>query len=257
MKTRIAKGVFLTTGAFVAVPTLAWCAKEAAPTIVGNAEAIASVQSHADYVWTLVAAALVFFMQAGFAMVETGFTRAKNAVNILMKNLMDFAMGSIAFWAIGFGLMFGATVTGWFGTSGFFLSDFVPGKDPWILAFWMFQVVFAATAATIVSGAMAERTKFVSYFVYGAAFTMATDGLKSWVSSILPAPRSSTLWAGGWPWRALSSWGRVLASSPKMAGSSPSRVTTFRWQLSACLSCGWAGSASIRVRQRPPAKTLP
>jgi Amt family ammonium transporter len=168
MKTRIARGVFLTTGAFVAVPTLAWCAKEAAPTIVGNAEAIASVQSHADYVWTLVAAALVFFMQAGFAMVETGFTRAKNAVNILMKNLMDFAMGSIAFWAIGFGLMFGATVTGWFGTSGFFLSDFVPGKDPWVLVFWMFQVVFAATAATIVSGAMAERTKFVSYLVYSA-----------------------------------------------------------------------------------------
>jgi Amt family ammonium transporter len=85
-----------------------------------------------------------------------------------MKNLMDFAMGSIAFWAIGFGLMFGATTTGWFGTTGFFLSDFAPGKDPWVLAFWMFQVVFAATAATIVSGAMAERTKFSAYLVYSA-----------------------------------------------------------------------------------------
>ena len=144
----------------LSIPIMAW-AGEDAPTIAGNAEAIATVQTHADYVWTLVAAALVFFMQAGFAMVEAGFTRAKNAVNILMKNLMDFSMGSIFYWAIGFGLMFGITTTGWFGTSGFFLSDFSPGKDPWVLAFWMFQVVFAATAATIVSGAMAERTKFI------------------------------------------------------------------------------------------------
>ncbi|MCI5121160.1 MAG: ammonium transporter [Candidatus Electrothrix sp. AUS4] len=108
-------------------------------------------------------------MQAGFAMVEAGFTRAKNAINIMMKNLMDFSMGSLFFWAIGFGLMFGTTGTGWFGTDGFFLSDFKVGGDPWVLAFWMFQCVFAATAATIVSGAMAERTKFTSYLVYSAA----------------------------------------------------------------------------------------
>ena len=126
---------------------LAW-AEEAAPTVMSNKEAIELVQTHANYVWTLVAAALVFFMQAGFAMVETGFTRAKNAINILMKNLMDFSVGSIVFWAVGFGIMFGATTTGWFGTTGFFLSDFTPGGDPWVLAFWMFQVVFAATAAT-------------------------------------------------------------------------------------------------------------
>jgi ammonium transporter, Amt family len=136
------------------------------PTPITNKEAIDLVQTHANYLWTLVAAALVFFMQAGFAMVEAGFTRAKNAVNILMKNLMDFSMGSLAFWALGFGLMFGASSTGWFGTSGFFLSDFSPDGDPWVLAFWMFQVVFAATAATIVSGAMAERTKFVGYLTY-------------------------------------------------------------------------------------------
>jgi len=121
--------------------------------------------------WTLIAAALVFFMQAGFAMVESGFTRAKNAVNIMMKNLMDFSMGSLAFWAIGFGLMFGVTSTGWFGTSCFFLSDFSPDGDPWVLAFWMFQTVFAATAATIVSGAMAERTKFIGYLVYSVFVT--------------------------------------------------------------------------------------
>jgi Amt family ammonium transporter len=131
-----------------------------------NKEAIDLVQTHANYLWTLVAAALVFFMQAGFAMVESGFTRAKNSINIMMKNLMDFSIGSIAFWAIGFGIMFGATTTGWFGTTGFFLSDFTPDGDPWVLAFWMFQVVFAATAATIVSGAMAERTKFTGYILY-------------------------------------------------------------------------------------------
>ena len=152
-------------GALLAAPVVAF-AEEAAPTILSNKEAIDAVQTHADYVWTLVAAALVFFMQAGFAMVETGFTRAKNAVNIMMKNLMDFAIGSLAYWAIGFAIMFGATSTGLFGTTGFFLSDYTPGGDPWVLAFWMFQAVFCATAATIVSGAMAERTKFVGYLSY-------------------------------------------------------------------------------------------
>ena len=143
----------------------AWAGDEA-PTALSNHEAIELVQTHANYLWTLIAAALVFFMQAGFAMVEAGFTRAKNAVNILMKNLMDFSMGSLIYWAIGFGLMFGASATGWFGTSSFFLADFSPDGDPWVLAFWMFQVVFAATAATIVSGAMAERTKFTGYLLY-------------------------------------------------------------------------------------------
>jgi len=124
----------------------------------------ADVQTNLDFVWTLVAAFLVFFMQAGFAMVEAGFTRAKNAANIIMKNLMDFAMGSLAYWAIGFAVMFGVSYKGLIGTSGFFFSGIA--DDPWTLAFWMFQVVFAATAATIVSGAMAERTKFVGYLAY-------------------------------------------------------------------------------------------
>lgn len=146
-------------------------AEEAAPTISSNAKAIKAVQTHADFVWTLIAAILVFFMQAGFAMVEAGFTRAKNAVNILMKNLMDFSIGSLAYWAIGFGIMFGISKTGWFGTSGFFLSDFAKDGDPWTLAFWMFQVVFAATAATIVSGAMAERTKFIGYLAYSVVIS--------------------------------------------------------------------------------------
>uniref|UniRef100_A0A832A217 Ammonium transporter n=1 Tax=Desulfacinum infernum TaxID=35837 RepID=A0A832A217_9BACT len=151
---------------------------------VGAADTTAAdVQTHLNYVWTLIAAALVFFMQAGFALVETGFTRAKNAVNIMFKNLMDFAIGSLAFWAIGFGLMFGTTLGGWVGTSGFFLSDYVHGEDPWVLAFWMFQVVFCATAATIVSGAMAERTKFVAYLIYSiviSAFIYPIFGSWAW-----------------------------------------------------------------------------
>ncbi|MCK4619546.1 MAG: ammonium transporter [Desulfobacterales bacterium] len=159
------KTLILTLLLTVSNLSIAW-AGDGAVTPESNKTAIDLVQAHADYVWTMVAAALVFFMQAGFALVEAGFTRAKNAVNIMMKNLMDFSVGSLAFWAIGFGLMFGVSKSGWLGTSGFFLSDFSPDGDPWVLAFWMFQVVFAATAATIVSGAMAERTKFVGYLIY-------------------------------------------------------------------------------------------
>jgi ammonium transporter, Amt family len=156
---------------FILISTTRVWAGDHPITLESNKAAIDLVQTHADYVWTLIAAALVFFMQAGFALVECGFTRAKNAINIMMKNLMDFSMGSLTFWAVGFGIMFGATNTGWFGTSGFFLSDFKVGGDPWVLAFWMFQVVFCATAATIVSGAMAERTKFIGYLLYSVVIS--------------------------------------------------------------------------------------
>jgi len=128
------------------------------------------LQTNINIVWTCIAAFLVFFMQAGFAMVEAGFTRAKNAVNILMKNLMDFSVGTIAFFLIGFGLMFGKT-NGLFGTTLFGLSGVEPGAD-WNWTFLIFQTVFAATAATIVSGAMAERTKFVGYLVYSFFITL-------------------------------------------------------------------------------------
>lgn len=151
-------------------------------TAASNAAAI-------DSVWTLVAAFLVFFMQAGFAMVECGFTRAKNAVNILMKNLMDFSFGSLAFWAVGFAIMFGADRMGLFGVSGFFLSGVDPGTGDglWTFTFWIFQAVFAATAATIVSGAMAERTRFISYIICSAVLT----GL------IYPVV-GHWIWGGGW-----------------------------------------------------------
>jgi len=134
-----------------------------------------ALQSSGNIIWTILAAFLVFFMQAGFAMVESGFTRAKNAVNILMKNLMDFAAGTIAFWIIGFGIMFGLNSSGLIGKPGFFFDGFLTNADgslnEWSFAFIIFQTVFAATAATIVSGAMAERTKFGSYLVYSVVVT--------------------------------------------------------------------------------------
>ncbi len=124
------------------------------------------VQNNLNFVWTLIAAFLVFLMQAGFAMVEAGFTRAKNACNIMMKNMMDFSVGALAFWAVGFGIMFGASNGGYFGTTDFFFGGAVGDDAPWNFAFWMFQVVFCATAATIISGGVAERTKFSAYLVY-------------------------------------------------------------------------------------------
>jgi Amt family ammonium transporter len=146
----------------------------AAETSAGSIPAVDAakeeVQLNINIVWTCIAAFLVFFMQAGFAMVEAGFTRAKNAVNILMKNLMDFSVGTLAFFLIGFGLMFGKT-NGLFGTTLFGLSGVEPGSD-WNWTFLIFQTVFAATAATIVSGAMAERTKFVGYLVYSFFITL-------------------------------------------------------------------------------------
>ena len=130
-------------------------------------EAVSAALADVDTLWTCLAAFLVFFMQAGFAMVETGFTRAKNACNIMMKNLMDLSIGSIAFWMVGFGLMFGAS-SGWIGTTNFFYN----GESGFDWAFLIFQTVFCATAATIVSGAMAERTKYVSYLFYTLAITL-------------------------------------------------------------------------------------
>jgi len=157
----------------------------ATPAFAGIIPSAPDVQLNLNFVWTLIAAFLVFFMHAGFAMVEVGFTQAKNASNILMKNFMNFCIGALAYWAIGFGLMFGVTATGWFGVDGFFLSDFVKDEDPWLYAFWMFQVVFAATSATIVSGAMAERTKFIAYLLYAAilcAFIYPIFGSWAWGS---------------------------------------------------------------------------
>ena len=127
------------------------------------------VQNNLNVVWTLVAAILVFLMQAGFALVETGFTRAKNAANIMMKNLMDFAVGSLAFYVLGAALMFGASkAAGWLGWGGLGMPSLMDGEGSWNWTFLFFQTMFAATAATIVSGAVAERIEFKSYLIYSA-----------------------------------------------------------------------------------------
>jgi Amt family ammonium transporter len=152
--------------------------EEASPPPAAPPEPTASsVLGDVDVLWTCIAAFLVFFMQAGFALVETGFTRAKNACNILMKNLMDFAIGTPVYWLVGFGLMFGATSSGWFGTDAFVFdaathAEPVGKSEAFGWAFLIFQTVFCATAATIVSGAMAERTRFSSYLVYSAAISL-------------------------------------------------------------------------------------
>mgnify|MGYP006267308351 CR=1 FL=1 len=132
-----------------------------------------------DTVWVVTAAALVFFMQAGFALLESGMSRAKNAVNVMMKNYMDVCAGTIAFWLVGFGLMFGVNETGWIG-----LDLFAPGADLEAadLTFVLFQTMFAATAATIASGAMAERTRFPAYILGAIGVTaLIYPVLGSWI----------------------------------------------------------------------------
>ena len=145
--------------------------------------------SSVNTIWVLLGAALVFFMQAGFSMCEAGFTRAKNTGNILMKNLMDFCIGTPAFWLVGFGIMFGAGngIFGWFDPliRGDYSHILPAGVPMW--AFVIFQTVFCATAATIVSGAMAERTKFISYCIYSAA-----------ISLIIYPISGHWIWGGGW-----------------------------------------------------------
>jgi Amt family ammonium transporter len=139
------------------------------------ADTLAALREDTNILWTCLAAFLVFFMQAGFALVETGFTRAKNACNIIMKNLMDFSIGSLAFWAVGFGLMFGVS-NGYVGSSMFFFDGTAEAgafsSEGFAWSFLLFQTVFAATAATIVSGAVAGRTKYIGYLAYSIAITV-------------------------------------------------------------------------------------
>ncbi len=148
-----------------------------APSVLGAepnpeaAQAMEQVQTNLNYVWTIIAAAMVFFMQAGFALVEAGFSQAKNAVNIIMKNVMDASAGVLVFFCVGFGLMFGTTWGGLIGTDGFFLTGTGDQPETWVWAFFFFQAVFAATAATIVSGAVAERIRFSGYLIFSVTIT--------------------------------------------------------------------------------------
>jgi len=139
-----------------------------------------------DTIWVLLAAVLVMFMQPGFALVEAGFTRSKNTANIIMKNIMDFSVGSLIFWIAGFTLMYGDDLGGFIGKASlFFNSEAVNGIPD--KASLMFQTVFAATAATIVSGTMAERTKFSTYLIFTIAIT-----------AIIYPVSGHWVWGGGW-----------------------------------------------------------
>jgi Amt family ammonium transporter len=141
------------------------------PALILPAEAWAGfsdIEGPASIAWIATAAGLVFLMQAGFALLESGMSRSKNAVNVIMKNFADMAFGAIFFWAIGFGLMFGANATGWFGAS-LFVPSGLPGGDA---VFLLYQMMFAATAATIVSGAVAERIRYVPYVVASVLMTV-------------------------------------------------------------------------------------
>lgn len=147
----------------------------------------------ANYTWVLIAAFLVFFMQAGFALLEAGSTRSRNSGSVFMKNLMDFCMCGLAFWAFGFGVMFGGSElasglgdgNSLIGFSGFFLAG--EANDVGTMQLWIFQMVFAATAATIVSGAMAERTKLGSYMAYSFL-----------ISAVIYPIFGHWMWGGGW-----------------------------------------------------------
>lgn len=147
-------------------------------------EILSAVDAELFGVWFLIGAALVFWMQAGFAMVETGFTRAKNSGNIIMKNLMDFCIGTVMFVLIGFSFLLGEDLLGFIGKPGF--DIFTAYKD-FNFSSFVFNLVFCATTATIVSGAMAERTKFLSYCVYSAV-----------ISALIYPIEAHWIWGGGW-----------------------------------------------------------
>ena len=211
-----------------------------------------------DILWVLVAAALVLIMQGGFLCLESGLTRTKNAINVAMKNVVDLTLAVVLFWLVGFGLMFGDDLGGWIGSSGF-VAD-ISGADPWLAAFFVFQTMFCATAATIVAGAVAERTRFDAYiritvlvtgFIYpvfghwawGGAHAAVTAGWVHAVSSISLVRRSCTASVVGWRWRPCCWWGRVSGAS-RPASPRPSSHRTCRCACSACSCSSSAGSVS-------------
>ena len=160
--------------------------------IAGGMDATAATELLLNVVWTIVSATLVYFMQAGFAMCEAGFTRAKNTGNILMKNMMDFVLGSLFFFIFGFAIMHGTDWNGIIGIKGFFNPTTLADADGLfnglpIGVFLIFHTVFCATSATIVSGSMAERTKFLAYLLYSAT-----------ISIFIYPVTGHWIWGGGW-----------------------------------------------------------
>ena len=240
----------------------------------GLLEQIGGTKVAMDTMWTLIAGMLVFFMNLGFAMVESGLCRAKNAVTILAKNFIVFAASSIAFLVLGWGLMFGDG-NPFFGTEGLW---FVGGVDNspamgdaykgvyssinWTgIPLWtkfFFQLVFAGTAATIVSGAVAERIKFGAFYIFtflmvGIIYPLPVTGSgvgvgrQSLACSTLPARRWFTRWEAGRHWRESSFWVLVSESIVKTARCCRYRVTVWLWQRWGFSCCGLAGSGLIQA----------
>ena len=206
LRTLIAVG--LGAGVAVAIPSVALAQEDAL--------AAEAVQAVMDNLWIFIAGCLVFFMQAGFALLEAGLTRAKNVVNIMAKNVADMVIGILAFFAVGYAIAFGGG-NDWFGDSGFFLSGSAPFDigssgvgNLTTASFFFFQVVFAATAVTIASGAMAERTKFVAYLFFSAVMCAV----------IYPVVVHWT-WGGGW----IASWQFGDAVFSDFAGSGVVHMT--------------------------------
>ena len=174
------------TFSFVCLLWLAWAAMRGSIALAADPTGIGGTADAAiDYVWILICAFLVMFMQPGFAMLEAGFCRAKNATNLMTKNLMDFAIGSLAFFLIGYAIMMGGDWYGLLGTEGWFMLGDYYDVDKYLNMFWM--LVFCATAATIVSGAVAERLKFKAYIIYSIV-----------VSVIIYPIYGHWVWGGGW-----------------------------------------------------------
>ncbi len=173
------KGVFIATSSLAVI--LLTC-----PRALAESTAEFTVTRGLDTVWVLFAAVLVFFMQAGFGMVEAGFIRAKNACNILTKNFLDFCMASLGFFLFGYAIMFGSG-NGFIGLTGWFMSGAESGADIPLFAFWLFQAAFCGAAATIVAGGMAERMKFPAYLIYSFV-----------ISAFIYPIVGHWIWGGGW-----------------------------------------------------------
>ncbi|MDE1464973.1 ammonium transporter [Spartinivicinus poritis] len=164
------------------------------------------LQQTINILWLMVAAALVFLMQAGFAALESGLTRAKNTINVALKNITDFTVATVVFWLVGFALMFGDSVSGWFGSSNFAISE---ADTPMDFAFFMFQVTFAGTAATIVSGAVAERIRFLAYMIITiaiCAFIYPVSGHWIWGEGGWLAEKNMVDFAGSTVVHSLGGW---------------------------------------------------
>ncbi|GHU71574.1 ammonium transporter [Spirochaetia bacterium] len=181
-------------------------------------ESVETLGFSLDVIWLFVGAIMVFAMQAGFACVETGLTRAKNATNITMKNLMDFCIGSIVYWAIGYGFMYGKDALGGIiGASDFFRGPAAVDEESGrFYSSWFFQMIFAATAATIVSGAMAERTKFKSYLIYTcfiSAFVYPISGHWIWDSNGWLAKLGFHDFAGSTVVHSVGGWAALIGAA--------------------------------------------